>query len=206
MSQRIVLTGGIGSGKSTAAAWLQARGACLIDYDLISHQLTAAGAKAMPAIANRFGEEVLTSDGSLDRQRMRQIVFTDPHARAALENILHPLIRQHAVQADANADGQVSLIVHDIPLFTEGGGRRDFLPDLRVLLIDCPEPKQIEHCLARGNLTQTQIEAIIGSQASRAARLALADDVIVNAGTIDQFHAKLAQLWKIWGLSASQTA
>ncbi|TYQ17188.1 UNVERIFIED_ORG: dephospho-CoA kinase [Zoogloea ramigera] len=187
------LTGGIGSGKSTVADLFAARGASIIDTDVIAHSLTAPGGAAMPAIVQAFGAEFADADGALDRTRMRALVFSDAKAKAALEAILHPRIRAGALAAAEAATGDY--VMYAVPLLVESGTWRDRVS--RVLAVDCREDVQIARVMARNNLSETQVRAIMAAQASRAERLAAADDVIDNnagrdalAPQIDRLHAQ----------------
>lgn len=179
MSRYVVgITGGIGSGKSTVARLFAGRGVAVIDTDEIAHALTAPGGAAMPAIRARFGDGVVASSGALDRQAMRQLVFADPAHRQALEAILHPRIRAEADRLVAAAASPYVLLA--IPLLVETGGYRDRLQ--RVLVVDCAESTQIERVMARNGLAEDEVRRILAAQASRAQRLAAADDVVVNEG------------------------
>jgi len=190
------LTGGIGSGKSTVADMLVVRGAALVDTDRIAHELTAPLGAAVEAIRAAFGDEVVAPDGSMDRAAMRARAFSDPGARKRLESILHPMIRTRTDQAvrDAIAGGAPYVIVA-VPLLVEsasGPGRFD-----RVLVVDCPPEAQRERVMRRSGLAREQVEAIIAAQATRAQRLAAADDVVDNGGEpgalarqVDALHAK----------------
>jgi dephospho-CoA kinase len=186
------LTGGIGSGKSTVADMFAARGAALIDTDLIAHQLTAAGGAAMPAIKAQFGPAFLTAEGAMDRARMRACVFGEPGARARLEAVLHPLIRIETERAAGEARGAYLMFV--VPLLVESTGWRDRVS--RVLVVDCPEDLQMRRVMMRNGLVADQVRAMMAAQASRAERLAAADDVISNDGDtlalvphVDRLHA-----------------
>jgi dephospho-CoA kinase len=182
MSLIVAVTGGIGSGKSTAARLFQGRGANLVDTDAIAQELTLTGRPALEQIISRFGAEYLAADGSLDRGRLRNRVFSDPDARRALEDILHPSIgREVEVRVHASS-AQYTLVV--IPLFVETGGYRELVQ--RVLVVDCDERVQVQRALQRGQLTEEQLRAIMQAQATRSQRLALADDVIHNDGTLKE--------------------
>jgi len=188
----IGLTGGIGSGKTTVANMFAERGASIVDTDLIAHSLTAPGGPAMPAIIAEFGPEFADATGALDRARMRQLVFADTGAKARLEAILHPRIRDGALAAGAAATG--SYVIYAVPLLVESGTWRSRVA--RVLVIDCREEVQIARVMARNNLPESQVRAIMAAQASRAQRLAAADDIIENndgiaalAPQIDRLHA-----------------
>lgn len=184
------LTGGIGSGKSTVADAFGELGAGLVDTDAIAHELTAAGGEAMPALRATFGDGIATADGALDRAAMRRRVFADPAARRQLEAILHPRIRALAdVRCAAAATPYVILAV---PLLVESGGYRERCA--RILVVDCPPALQIERVMARSGLEQDEVEAIIASQANRAERLAVADDVLSNDGDRTNLYRQVAGL------------
>jgi dephospho-CoA kinase len=193
---RIGLTGGIGSGKSTVAALLAARGALVIDTDALARELTAAGGAALPAIAERFGADTIGPDGALDRARMRERVFADPAAKAALEAILHPLIGELTqARAAAGAPGQVR--VFDVPLLVESGRWRDRVD--RVLVVDCRVETQVERVMRRNGWPEAQVRAVIAAQASREARRALADAVILNDGIdLDTLRTEVDAVWSRW--------
>jgi dephospho-CoA kinase len=188
---RVALTGGIASGKTTVANLFAAHGIPLIDSDLIAREVVEPGQPALVAVAEAFGLEVLGSDGRLDRRRLRDIVFSDPTARARLEAILHPAIRAEMERqaALAAAAGPYQVLV--IPLLAEGG-RRDRAD--RVLVVDVPETMQVERLMARDRVSREQAEASLKAQASRAARLEIADDVVTNTGRIDDLHEQVASL------------
>jgi dephospho-CoA kinase len=170
------LTGGIGCGKSTVADLFAALGASVVDTDLIAHALTVAHGAAMPAIVAAFGADYATADGALDRARMRALAFSDPDARQRLEHILHPLIREATAAAAAAATGPYVLYV--VPLLIEAGDWRARVS--RILAVDCPENVQISRVMARNGLQEAQVKAIMAAQVPRQARLAAADDVILN--------------------------
>lgn len=170
------LTGGIGCGKTTVADLFAARGASLVDADLIAHSLTAPGGAAMPALLDEFGQQYANADGSLDRTKMRELVFTDAAAKARLEAILHPRIRAAIASAAAEASGPY--VIHVVPLLVESGNWRERYD--RVLVIDCPESVQISRVMARNNLSEEQVKAIMATQVTRQVRLAAADDILVN--------------------------
>lgn len=179
---RIGLTGGIGSGKSTVSQMLQARGAAVIDADAIARNLTAAHGSAMPAIAHTFGPEFVTAEGALNRDRMRDHVFSQPHAKQTLEAIIHPLVAQETQRQaqEAIAQGHCTL-VFDVPLLVEAGTRWRAQVD-RVLVVDCLEETQIQRVMTRNGLSHEAVEKIVAAQASRAQKLAAADWVIANEG------------------------
>ncbi|HEU4776810.1 MAG TPA: dephospho-CoA kinase [Telluria sp.] len=184
------LTGGIGCGKTTVADMFAELGATLVDTDLIAHALTAPGGAAMPAIVAEFGPAFADADGALARAAMRALVFADPGARARLEAILHPRIRDTALAAAAAASGPYVIFV--VPLLIESGTWRTRVD--RVLAIDCPEEVQVARVMARNNMTEQQVRAIMATQISRAERLAAADDVISNVGGREDLRPQIARL------------
>jgi dephospho-CoA kinase len=172
----IGLTGGIGSGKSTVADLFAAHGAAVIDTDLIAHQLTAAGGRAIDAIKLAFGTEFIAANGALNRIKMRENVFANPGAKERLETILHPMIRAETEHAAAQVKG--TYLVFVVPLLVESGLWKQKVS--RVLAIDCSEETQIRRVMQRSKLTESQVRAIIAAQATREVRLAAADDIIMN--------------------------
>ena len=192
---RIALTGGIGAGKSTVAALFVRRGAALIDADAIARELTGAGGAAIEALRAAFGAQMLDAGGALDRARMRALVFADAGARARLEAILHPLILERCRAQAQDRESSAPLLLFDVPLLAESSAARQALAADRVLVIDCPQAQQIARASARGTIPAGQIEAVIASQAPRRQRLDIADDVLVNAGTLDDLAIRVARLW-----------
>lgn len=186
----IGLTGGIGSGKSTVAALFARRGAAVIDTDVIARQLVTPGGETLTEIRAAFSDAVLDAEGKLDRAALRRLVFADEAARRRLEAILHPRIRSRVEHALAHVDAPYAVIV--IPLLVETGGYRDLLD--RILVVDCPEPLQIERVIARSGLSPDEVHAIIAAQASRTARLAAADDVIDNTESAEALQSAIADL------------
>ena len=186
---RVGLTGGIASGKSTAARLFEALGVPVIDTDVLAREVVAPGQPLLARIAERFGAGVLAADGSLDRRALRTLIFSDPAARADLEQLTHPAIRALLEQRSAAARGEYQ--IHVIPLLVETGGR-DRVD--RVLVVDCSEELQIRRLQARDGATLEQAREILAAQASRAARLAAADDVIENAGDLAPLHDRVAAL------------
>ena len=176
MNLRIGLTGGIGSGKSTVASILVADGATLIDTDAIARAITQPHGAAMPAIEAAFGPSVVAADGSMDRARMRELVFADPPAKQRLEAILHPVIGAEC-EAQAAAAGP-GLIVFDVPLLVESKRWRARVD--RVLVVDATEETQLQRVIARSGWTPEAVRAVIAQQAPRSARRAAADAVIFN--------------------------
>ncbi|PVX70583.1 dephospho-CoA kinase [Paraburkholderia unamae] len=172
----IGLTGGIGSGKSTVADLFAARGVPIVDTDLIAHRITAPHGVAMAQIAQAFGAEFVAPDGSMDRARMRTLVFGDESARKRLEAITHPLIRSETERETREANGPYVIVV--VPLLVESGTWKTRVD--RVLTVDCSVETQIARVMRRNAFTREQVLAIIARQATREARLAAADDVVVN--------------------------
>ncbi|KAE8761740.1 MULTISPECIES: dephospho-CoA kinase [Paraburkholderia] len=170
------LTGGIGSGKSTVADLFAAHGVPLVDTDLIAHRITAPHGIAMPQIAAEFGDSFVAADGSLDRARMRTLVFSDDGARKRLEGITHPLIRAETEREQREAQGPYVIVV--VPLLVESGSWKTRVN--RVLTVDCSVETQISRVMSRNGFSREQVLAIIARQATREARLVAADDVIDN--------------------------
>ena len=200
MAARIGLTGGIGSGKSTVLAMLQALGAVAIDADAISRATTAAGGAAIPAIRQVFGPDFVTPDGALDRVRMRERAYAHPEARRELEAIIHPLVgAEIARQVDAALAAGARCIVFDIPLLVESGRWRQQVD--RVLVVDCEPETQVQRVVARSGLAAEEVRAIIAAQAPRALRLAAADLVICNEGlTLEALRKEVEQAARTFGL------
>jgi dephospho-CoA kinase len=193
---RIGLTGGIGSGKSTVAAMLVARGAKLVDTDAIARSIAEPGGAAMPALEAEFGPSILTAEGGMDRARMRERVFSDAKAKKRLEGILHPLIGAECEHQAASArPGQP--VVFDVPLLVESKRWRAIVD--RVLVIDASEPTQLERVIARSGWTPDAVRAVIAQQAHRALRRAAADAVIYNDGLgLAELSSHVEGLWERW--------
>ena len=191
---RLGLTGGIGSGKSTVASMFTATGAVVIDADAVSRSLTAPQGKAIEAIKLAFGITIISADGSLDRQRMRDLVFTNASAKKRLESIMHPLIKHEIqLQDQALAKVGVNVIVYDVPLLVESSNWRPMLN--QVLVIDCLEITQIKRVMVRNTLKQEDVEKIIANQASRKIRNSAADIVIFNYSiTVEQLLEQVKQV------------
>jgi dephospho-CoA kinase len=180
----IGLTGGIGSGKSSAAKIFRELGAAVVDTDEIAHGLTRPGGAAIAAIRAQFGADYLAADGGLDRAKMRRLAFADAAARKQLEAILHPLIRRDAQTRIAAAQQPYVLVV--VPLLLETGAYRALIG--RVLVIDCEEERQIARAMKRSALTRDEALAIMAAQLPRAERLAAADDVLHNDADIESLR------------------
>lgn len=201
MSRYVVgLTGGIGSGKSAAAECFREYGIVIVDADAVAHELTAPGGAAMGEIEQVFGKTVVTSAGALDRIAMRQRAFAEPEVRQRLEQILHPRIRRLCDERCAAATSPYALLV--VPLLVESGTYRQRCQ--RLVVVDCPEETQITRVMARNGISRAEVERIMAAQASRAERLAAADDVIDNSGApealapqISILHARYLDLARI---------
>lgn len=178
-ASHIGLTGGIGSGKTTFGLLLQIHGAAIIDSDQIARQVTGPRGDAMDAIAQTFGREYLDDTGALDRARMRQLAYSTPHAKSALEAIVHPLVSLHSSQqAQAAEASGARIIVFDVPLLVESGRWAQRLD--AIVVVDCPEHLQIQRVMARNGLERATVESILAAQAPRRIRRASADIVIDN--------------------------
>lgn len=197
---RLGLTGGIGSGKSTVGQMLVAHGATLIDADAIARRVTAPGGAAMAAIAQAFGNDLITPQGALDRERMRALAFADPGVKQRLEGIIHPLVAsQSAAQALAATEAGCPCLVFDIPLLVESGHWRQKVD--AVLVIDCQTETQIHRVMTRGGLSREAVLAIVAAQAPRELRLAAADAVIYNDGlSLAQLRDEVTALAQGFGL------
>ena len=188
-SLRIALTGGIASGKSLVAGMFADLGVTIIDTDVIARELVRPGQAALAEIETRFGHQVIDESGELDRAAMRRLIFADEQARRDLESILHPRIGRE-VQKRAEADSSAyQLIV--VPLLTTSP-LLSFVD--RVLVVDCAEETQIERLLARDAGTLDQARRILAAQASREERLAIADDIIRNNGSVNDTRRQVQKL------------
>jgi dephospho-CoA kinase len=198
----IGLTGGIGSGKSTVAAFLVGCGAHLIDADAISRQLTAPGGAAIAPLAQAFGPEMMAADGALNRSLMRERVFGNEQAKQRLEAILHPLIAaQTQQQAAAALLAGAKALVFDVPLLAESATWRARVS--RVLVVDCLEQTQIDRVAQRPGWTAELARQVVRQQATRAARRAVADGLIHNEGlSLAQVQSQVQQLWQAWSAKA----
>jgi len=186
---RIALTGGIASGKSLVACLFQALGATLIDTDQIAREIVQPPSPVLDRLVNRFGAAVLTPEGVLDRARLRHIVFTDTQARADLEAIMHPAIRAEVAARMAKLGGPYQIIA--VPLLVETGTQDQYD---RVLLVDCDPQLQLQRLMLRDGLEETDARRILAAQATRAARVAIADDVISNTGEVASVAAQVEAL------------
>jgi len=186
---RIGLTGGIASGKSTVAQRFRELGVPVIDADEAARAVVAPGRPGLAQVVARFGEGVLDASGELDRRALRERIFADAGARSSLEAILHPLIRTEMSQLADAASGPY--LVMAIPLLVEGGSRRDLD---RILVVDLDEPTQLARIMSRDRSSEAQARAIMAAQAGRSERLAVADDILENSGSIDELRHGVERL------------
>ena len=184
------LTGGIGSGKSAAADAFAARGVTVVDTDAIAHALTRPGGAAIPLVREAFGDDAIAADGAMDRKRIRELVFRDATAKARLEGILHPMIRAESERQVREATGPYAMLV--VPLLVESGNYRKRVD--RVLVVDCSEEVQVARVGKRSGLAPDEVRRIIAAQVPRAQRLAAADDVIDNSGSLDALQQAVSAL------------
>ncbi len=193
---RVGLTGGIGSGKSEVSRRLAEHGAVLIDADVAAREVVVPGSPGLARIAAAFGESVLGPNGSLNRERLGEIVFGDPGLRAKLNEIVHPLVREWmraAERAAVQAAGPpLPVIVHDVPLLAESRGRDGF--DV-VIVVDVPPALQVERLVSLRGMAPDQARARMAAQASRERRLAVADVVIDNSGSLADLDRRVAEVW-----------
>ncbi|MGY1642799.1 dephospho-CoA kinase [Geodermatophilus sp. SYSU D00703] len=187
---RIGLTGGIGSGKSTVAGLLAARGARIVDADRIAREVVAPGSAGLAAVAEAFGPEVLTADGALDRPALAAVVFADPQARARLDGIVHPLVRARAAELVAEAPAD-AVVVQDVPLLVETGQAASY--DL-VLVVQADRETRVRRLVQRG-LGAEDARARIAAQATDEQRRAVADVVLDNSGTPEELEAQVDHFW-----------
>ena len=188
-SLRIGLTGGIASGKSTVAGMFADLGVTIVDTDVIAREIVTPGQPALEEVRRAFGNEVIGDDGTLDRKHLRSIVIADDASRLLLESILHPRIREEAARQSAMASGPYHLIV--VPLLADSPMRRDID---RVLVVDCEETVQLARLLDRDAESEAQARRMIAAQASRAERLAIADDIIRNDGSLEETEEQVVRL------------
>lgn len=197
----IALTGGIASGKTAVAELFAQLGVPVLDTDRIAREVVEPGEPALNELIAQFGADILDAQGRLDRSRMRERVFSDATQRNKLEAILHPAIREELARQSEAAGGEYQ--IHVIPLLVER--RRPDQYD-RVLVVDCPEEDQIARLIARDGATRAQAEQILAAQATREQRLAAADDVIVNTGTLADLERFVQTLHRNYALLAQNLA
>jgi dephospho-CoA kinase len=192
------LTGGIGSGKSEVARLLVKHGAVLVDSDVLAREAVAPGSAGLSAVAEEFGESVLRPDGSLDRAGLGAIVFADPARRERLEEIIHPYVRARAAEISRTAPPH-AVVIHDVPLLTEK--RLGDMYDL-VVVVDVPVEVQLDRLRRRG-MSEADAKARIAAQATREQRLAIADYVVDNSGSLAHLRAEVDDLWSILSSAAA---
>jgi dephospho-CoA kinase len=193
---RVGLTGGIGSGKSEVSARLASLGAVVIDADKGAREVVEPGTPGLALVAEAFGPGVLRDDGSLDRAALAAIVFADPEALARLNSVTHPLIRDWVSDREAEAvrvAGPGAVIVHDVPLLAEGL-RTSSGFDV-VIVVDVPPELQLDRLTGQRGMTAEQAAARMAAQATREQRLAIADMVIDNSGTLDDLDKRVTEIW-----------
>ena len=189
---RVGLTGGVASGKSTVSAMLRDLGAVVVDADALAREVVEPGTPGLDAVADEFGSDVLTADGRLDRSKVGALVFADPSRRAALEAIVHPLVRARATEIEEAAPAGV-LVVHDIPLLVETGQATSFDA---VVVVDVPEEVQVERAVRERGWTEAEARARVEAQASRADRLAAATHVVENSGDVEDLRQRVTEVFE----------
>jgi dephospho-CoA kinase len=188
---RVGLTGGIGAGKSEVSRRLARYGAIVVDADAIAREVVEPGTDGLAEVVAAFGREVLLPDGRLDRARLGDVVFGDPEARRRLNAIVHPLVGQRMAELD-QAAGPDAIVVHDVPLIAENA--RSDAYDM-VVVVDAPPRTQIERLTRSRDMTREQAQARMAAQASREQRLAIADIVIDNSGSLAELDRQVGDLW-----------
>lgn len=199
----IAITGGVASGKSEVTRRFEARGIAVADADIAARTAVAPGSAGLAAVVAVFGESVLDASGGLDRRAMRERVFGDEAARRQLESIIHPLVRAE-LRRECEAAGSAYAIAA-IPLLAEGGGRNAYPWLQRILVVDAAPEVQRARLIRRDGIEVALAERMIAAQASRAQRLAIADDVIVNDGELDALDEQIAALDRLYRSLAAQT-
>lgn len=187
----IGLTGGIGSGKSTIARRLKELGARVIDADIVSREVVEPGQPALAAIVATFGSHVLNADGTLNRARLGDIVFTDKEAREKLNNIVHPAVRERSLKLFSEA-GDHEVVVYDVPLLVESENSYSFE---HIIVASAPEQIRVERLMEHRGMTESEARARIESQASEESRLSLADTVIDTSGSLEDTYSQVARFW-----------
>jgi dephospho-CoA kinase len=188
---RVGLTGGIGAGKSEVSARLAAQGAVVIDADAIAREVVEPGTEGLAEVVEAFGPEVLLPDGTLDRPRLGEIVFADPELRGKLNAIVHPRVAARMAELEPEA-ASGSIVVLDVPLIAESGRTDGY--DL-VVVVDVPRRVQVDRLVRRRGMTREQAEARMAAQATREQRLAIADIVIDNSGSLTELDRQVGDLW-----------
>jgi len=201
---RAGLTGGIGAGKSAVSARLAAHGAVVLDADKAAREVVEPGTPGLARIVEAFGPGVLREDGALDRPRLGEIVFADDARRQVLNAIVHPLVHERMREAEARAlaeGGDGVVLVHDVPLLAEGGRGGQF--DV-VIVVDVPREVQVERLVRSRGMTAEQATARMSAQATREQRLAIADIVIDNSGSLADLGTRVAEVWDELARRASE--
>lgn len=186
---RVGLTGGVASGKSTVADIFAELGAGVVDTDVVAREVVAPGQPGLDAVTAAFGPEILQASGELDRRALRNIVFSDPQRRKLLESILHPLIRARTLELLDQLEAPYTIVV--VPLLLETG-----FAELveRILVVDCPQARQLERLRRRDDIDEGQAHAMLAAQADRQSRLARADDVVDNSGSVESTRSQVEAL------------
>jgi dephospho-CoA kinase len=188
---RVGLTGGIGSGKSEVSRRLAGCGAVLVDADAVAREVVEPGTRGLEEIAAAFGPGVLKPDGSLARDRLGEIVFSDPVLRGKLNTIVHPRVGARMRELE-EAAGPAAIVVHDVPLLAENGLASGY--DL-VVVVDVPARIQLDRLVRRRGMSRAQAAARMAAQADREQRLAVADIVIDNSGPLTELDRQVGELW-----------
>ncbi|WP_223881430.1 dephospho-CoA kinase [Nesterenkonia ebinurensis] len=186
------LTGGIASGKSAVSQRLAEHGAVIIDADKLAHQAVAPGAEGLAEIVEAFGDQVLTSEGALDRQALSRIVFNDDAARSRLNAIIHPRVRAASAEIRDKAP-EGSVVVEDIPLLVETGQQERF--DV-VVVVQAPREERLRRLQETRGMSREEAERIFNAQATDAQRAAVADILLENSGTLEDLTAQIDELWQ----------
>jgi dephospho-CoA kinase len=189
---RVGLTGGVAAGKSTVSGILRQLGAVVIDADALAREVIEPGTPGLAAVVGEFGPEILTDDGHLDRARLGALVFADPERRAALEAIVHPLVRARAVELEQAAPPG-AIVVHDIPLLVETGQAGDFDA---VVVVDVPEELQVARAVRERGWSEDEARARVVAQGSRSDRLAVATYVVDNTGTLEDLRHRVTEVFE----------
>jgi dephospho-CoA kinase len=189
---RVGLTGGVAAGKSTVSGILRQLGAVVIDADALAREVIEPGTPGLAAVVGEFGPEILTDDGHLDRARLGALVFADPERRAALEAIVHPLVRARAVELEQAAPPG-AIVVHDIPLLVETGQAGDFDA---VVVVDVPEELQVARAVRERGWSEDEARARVVAQGSRSDRLAVATYVVANTGTLEDLRHRVTEVFE----------
>jgi dephospho-CoA kinase len=194
--RRVGLTGGLAAGKSTVASFFRELGAFHVDADLIAHALLATGGAAVREVVARFGESIVGADGAVDRKALAAVVFADPRALADLNAIVHPKVRAEIARriADEESNAAASPVaLVDAALLVESGIHRDLDA---LIVVACTEATQVARAVARGGLTEAEARARVAAQAPLREKLAAADYVIENEGSLDETRRRVREVWK----------